>query len=82
MKVLDQFAARRNQYVQRESESESKNEQAKDEILKHIQEETLETISELSETEFERKNKNALLIDKAIRERKVEKKRHIKQVTG
>ena len=63
-------------------ESINKNDKAKDEILKRIQEETLETIGSLSEQEFERKNKDALLIDNFIRDRLSEKRVHLKQVLG
>ena len=60
----------------------SKNDKAQDEILKRMQEETLDTIGSLTELEFERKNKNALLIDNFLRERYSEKRAHLKQVLG
>ena len=40
--------------------------------MKRIQEETLDTIGSLSEQEFERKIKDALLVDNFIRERYTE----------
>ena len=63
-------------------ETIDKNEKAKDEILKKIQEETLDTIGTLSEHEFERKNKDALLVDNFIRERHQEQRAYLKQVLG
>ena len=60
----------------------NKDEKAKDEILKRIQEETLDTIGSLSEQEFERKNKDALLIDNFIRERYEEQRAHLKHMIG
>ena len=60
----------------------SKNEKAKDEILKKIQGETLDAIGSLSEVEFERKNKDSLLIDNFIRDRYSVQKSHLKQVLG
>ena len=42
----------------------------KDEILKRMQSDTLEVISNFSETEFERKNKVALLCENLSREQK------------
>ena len=59
-----------------------KNDKAKDEILKKIQEETLDTIGNLSEQEFERKNKDALLIDNFLRERFSERRGLLKSVLG
>ena len=63
-------------------ESISKNDKAKDEILKRIQEETLDTIGSLSEQEFERKNKGALLIDNFMRERHSQQRFHLNSVLG
>ena len=50
--------------------------------MKRIQEETLDTIGSLSEQEFERKNKDALLIDNFIRERHQEHRTYLKQAHG
>ena len=82
LRTLEQFEARRRAYSVQVLESINKNEKAKDEILKRIQEETLETIGSLSEQEFERKNKDALMVDNFIRERYCEKRGHLKQVLG
>ena len=81
-KILEQFDSRRKAYAQRDSETVSKNEKAKDEILKKIQGETLDAIGSLSEVEFERKNKDSLLIDNFIRDRYEVQKSHLKQVLG
>ena len=81
-KILEQFDSRRKAYAQRDSETVSKNEKAKDEILKKIQGETLDAIGSLSEVEFERKNKDSLLIDNFIRDRYNVQKNHLKQVLG
>ena len=75
---MEQFEARRKAYSHQVLETTNKNEKANDEILKRIQEETLETIGSLSEQEFERKNKDALLIDNFIRERFSEQRSHLK----
>ena len=81
-RTLEQFEARRRAYAVQVLETMSKDEKAKDEILKRIQEETLDTIGSLSEQEFERKNKDALLIDNFIRERYEEQRAHLKQMIG
>jgi len=75
---LELFESRRRAYALRVVETISKNEKAKDEILKRIQEETLDTIGSLSEHEFERKNKDALLIDNFIRERYSDQRAYLK----
>mmetsp|Transcript_13445 Transcript_13445/g.17033 ORF Transcript_13445/g.17033 Transcript_13445/m.17033 type:complete len:140 (-) Transcript_13445:3578-3997(-) len=82
MRTLQQFEARRKAYSSQVIETIGKNDKAKDEILKRIQEETLDTIGNLTEHEFERKNKSALLIDNFIRERYSEKREHTKIVLG
>ena len=69
LRTLEQFEQRRKKYALRVVETINNNEKAKDEILKRIQEETLDAIGSLSELEFERKNKDGLLIDNFIRER-------------
>ena len=51
---------------------------AKDEILKKIQGETLNAIGSLSEQEYERKNKDSLLIENFIRDRFALQKTHLK----
>ena len=50
--------------------------------MKKIQGETLDAIGSLSEVEFERKNKDSLLIDNFIRDRYEVQKSHLKQVLG
>lgn len=49
-------------------EMQSRTDKTKDEILKRMQSDILEVISSLSEIEFERKNKIALLTDHFQRE--------------
>jgi hypothetical protein len=49
---------------------QQKTDKTKDEILKRMQGDTLEVISSFSETEFERKNKVALLCENLSREQK------------
>jgi hypothetical protein len=59
-------------------ETLGRNEKAKEEILKRIQEDTLDAISTLTEDEFERKNKESFIIDNFIRERYTDYKTHLK----
>ena len=59
MRTLELHENRRKAYSVQVIDTIDKNDKAKDEILKRIQEETLDTIGNLTEYEFERKNKGA-----------------------
>ena len=69
LKLIEQFDIKRRNFAQRVREVESKTDKAKEEILKKIQTDTLDAIGVLSEVEFERKNKDALLLDNFMRNR-------------
>ena len=61
---------KRRNYAVHQIEIQGKTEKTKVEILQKMQTDTFEVISSLSEYEFERKNKVALMNDNLNRERK------------
>lgn len=79
-KVIEQYDSRRRTFVQRLKEVEAKTEKARDEILRKIQTDTLDAISSLTEQEHERKNKQALLQEHAVRTRLHQKEQCFKRV--
>mmetsp|Transcript_10521 Transcript_10521/g.10593 ORF Transcript_10521/g.10593 Transcript_10521/m.10593 type:complete len:342 (+) Transcript_10521:1526-2551(+) len=69
-KAIDQHMIKRRNYAAHQIEIQGKTEKTKHEILQKMQTDTFEVISSLSEFEFERKNKVALMNDNLNRERK------------
>lgn len=80
--TLAVYDHRRKAYARRLIETAKRDEKAKDEILKRIQEETLTAVGTLSEEETNRKNKEGFLIDHFIRDLFGEQKLYLKQVLG
>ena len=67
-KTIEQHILKRKSYALHAIEMQGRIDKTKDEILKRMQSDTLDVISLLSEFEFERKNKVALLNENVSRE--------------
>ena len=68
LEILEAYLHKRKSYANHAIEMHQRSEKAKDDILKRMQGDILEVISHLSEIEFERKNKIALLNENFLRE--------------
>jgi len=74
--------SRMQSYATHCSDVETRTDKAKEEILKMIQGDTLEAVMNLSENEFERKNRDFLLIENFNRHKLYQNRKYQQSVSG